>query len=216
VLTDFSIMSSLSVPEREFFVHGATALFGQDYARLADMHRSAGHVTPATRTEQIEGELRRRSEAHFAAQPHERSASGLLQHVLGAAHTFGGTVPPRLLEAQHALAQAEALARALHPGVDTWRIAKEALGEIARKDLDHRGWIKRLSEELPHLAHIVPRLPKLVISRLQRQHESYDSQLDSAAWVLELQREFRRTRRLMWACAICAFLLGSGAVWLTR
>jgi ubiquinone biosynthesis protein len=214
VLADFSIMSSLSAPEREFFVHGATALFEQEYGRLADMHRDAGHVPHATRTEQLEAELRRRSEAHFAAQPHERSASGLLQHLLGAAHAFDGAVSPRLVAAQRSLSQAESIARTLHPGVDTWQIAKDALAEIARKDLDHRGWLKRLSQEMPHLAHLVPRLPQLVIRRLQQRHDPHRAQFDAAAWALELQREYRRTRRLLWACAVCGALLGAGAVWL--
>jgi ubiquinone biosynthesis protein len=216
VLVDFAIMTSLSAPEREFFVHGATALFEQDYGRLADMHRDAGHVPHETRTEQLEAELRRRSEAHFAAQAHERSASGLLQHLLGATHAFDGDVSPRLVAAQRSLAQAEAIARMLHPTVDTWHIAKGALGEIARKDLDHRGWIKRLSQELPHLAHIAPRLPQLVIRRLQQQHDRHRSQFDAAAWAQELQREYRRTRMLLWACAVCGGILGAGAAWLTR
>ncbi|QCP53265.1 ABC transporter [Trinickia violacea] len=216
VLVDFSIMSSLSAPEREFFVHGATALFEQDYARIADMHRDAGHVPHTTRTEVLEAELRRRSEAHFAADVQERSASGLLQHLLGAAHAFDGEVSPRLVAAQYSLAQAEALARTLHPGVDTWRIAKEVLGEIARKDLDHRGWIKRLSQELPHLAHIVPRLPQLVMRRLQQHHDRHRSSFDTVAWAHELQREYRRTRVLVWACVVCGGLLGAGAVWLTH
>ncbi|TKC88650.1 ABC transporter [Trinickia terrae] len=216
VLADFSIMSSLSAPEREFFVHGATALFEQDYGRLAEMHRDAGHVPHTTRTEILEAELRRRSEAHFAVQTHERSASGLLQHLLGAAHAFDGNVSPRLVAAQKSLAQAETLARTLHPGVDTWNLAKEALGEIARKDLDHRGWIKRLSQELPHLAHIVPRLPQLVMRRLQQHHDRHRSHFDTAAWARELQSEYRRTRVLLWACAVCGGLLGAGAMWLTR
>ncbi|WP_206997733.1 ABC1 kinase family protein [Trinickia mobilis] len=216
VLADFSIMSSLSAPEREFFVHGATALFAQDYGRIADMHREAGHVPQSTRTEVLEAELRRRSEAHFAADTHERSASGLLQHLLGAAHAFDGDVSPRLAAAQHSLAQAESLARMLHPSVDTWLIAKETLGEIARKDLDHRGWIKHLSQELPHLAHIAPRLPQLVMRALQQHHDRHRPQFDTAAWAHELEREYRRTRVLLWACVVCGGLLGVGAMCLVH
>jgi hypothetical protein len=47
VLAEFAAMSSLSSHEREFFVHGATALFDQDYARPPSCI-----TTPATSTKQ--------------------------------------------------------------------------------------------------------------------------------------------------------------------
>jgi len=75
VLAGASLMTSLSSPEREFFVHGAMALFEQDYGRLATLHHVAGHVSAHARTEQIEAELRTRSEAHFAIDRDERRAA---------------------------------------------------------------------------------------------------------------------------------------------
>jgi ubiquinone biosynthesis protein len=215
VLAEFAAMSSLSSHEREFFVHGATALFDQDYARLADLHRDAGHVDSSTRTEVLEAELRRRSEAHFAAEPQERSAGALFHHLLHAVGPFEGTVSPRLATAQRSFMQAEALARALHPGVDTWNVARGVLADIAQRDLDHRGWIKRIGQELPHLAHMLPRVPQLAVRYLQHRHDAAGNR-QHVQLMQEIGREYRRTRVLLWACAVCGGLLGAGAVLLIR
>ena len=216
VLAQFAVMSSLSSHEREFFVHGATAMFEQDYGRLADLHREAGHVESTTRTEVLEAELRRRSEAHFAAEPEDRTAGALFHHLLHAVLPFeGGTVSPRLATAQRSFQQAEALARALHPGVDTWNVARTVLAGIAQRDIDHRGWIKRIAQEVPHLAHMLPRLPQLAVRYLQRQHDAAGSRQHTQL-LREIGIEYRRTRFLLWACAVCGGLLGAGAVLLTR
>ncbi|WP_144151271.1 ABC1 kinase family protein [Paraburkholderia sp. BCC1885] len=215
VLAEFAVMSSLSSHERGFFVHGATALFDQDYARLADLHRDAGHVHPDTRTEVLEAELRRRSEAHFAAEPEDRTAGSLFHHLLHAVQPFEGAVSPRLATAQRSFEQAETLARALHPGVDTWNVARTVLAGIAQRDVDHRGWIKRIAQELPHLAHMLPRVPQLAVRYLQHQHDA-GGQRQQATLMRELGVEYRRTRILLWACVLCGGLLGAGAVLLTR
>lgn len=212
VLAEFSIMSTLSTGEREFFVHGATALFDQDYARLADMHREAGHVSADTRAEVLEAELRTRAEAHFAAEPQQRSAGSLFHHLLHAVHPFDGAVPERLATAQRSFQQAETLARALHPGVDTWSIARGVLAEIARRDVDHRGWLKRISRELPHLAHMLPRVPQLAVRYLQHGHGRARTPQQNAQLLAEIGREYRRTRVLLWACALCGGLLGAGTM----
>ncbi|MFL9902427.1 AarF/UbiB family protein [Paraburkholderia fungorum] len=212
VLAEFSIMSSLSTGEREFFVHGATALFDQDYGRLAELHREAGHVPHDTRKEMLEAELRTRAEAHFAAEPEDRSAGSLFHHLLHAVHPFDGAVPGRLATAQRSFQQAEMLARALHPGVDTWTVTRRVLAGIARRDMDHRGWIKRISRELPHLAHMLPRVPQLAVRYLQHEHDRARTPRQNAELMLDIGREYRRTRVLLWACAVCGGVLGAGTV----
>ncbi len=216
VLAEFSIMSSLSTGEREFFVHGATALFEQDYGRLAQLHKDAGHVPHDTRAELLEAELRTRAEAHFAAAPQDRSAGSLFHHLLYAVHPFDGAVASSLATAQRSLEQAEMLARALHPGVDTWNIARRVLGDIARRDIDHRGWFKRISRELPHLAHMLPRVPQLAVRYLQHEHDRARTPGQNAQLLAELGREYRRTRALLWACVLCGGMVGAGTVLLMR
>jgi ubiquinone biosynthesis protein len=213
VLAEFSIMATLSTGEREFFVHGASALFDQDYKRLADMHRDAGHVPHDTRAEMLEAELRTRAEAHFAAAPQDRSAGSLFHHLLYAVHPFEGAVPGRLATAQRSFQQAEMLARALHPGVDTWNITRGVLADIARRDIDHRGWIKRISRELPHLAHMLPRVPQLAVRYLQQEHDRARTPQQQAQLMVDIGREYRRTRMLLWACALCGAALGAGTAW---
>jgi ubiquinone biosynthesis protein len=211
VLERFAVMSNLSTQEREFFVHGATALFEQDYGRLAALHADAGHLPQTTRTERLEAELRTRAEAHFAGASHERSAGALFHHLLHSVQPFGGDVPARLVAAQRSFAQAEALANTLHPALDTWHIARTVLANLARRDADHRGWIKHLAQELPHLAHLMPRVPQLAVRYLQHRHAEHSPQ-QQAQLLRELAREYRRTRRLLWACAVCGCLLGIGYV----
>ncbi|MGN6233604.1 MAG: ABC1 kinase family protein [Trinickia sp.] len=208
-------MATLTEPEREFFIHGAGALFAQDYGRLAAMHREAGHVEPDTRDEMLGAELRTRAEPHFAAPNEQRSPAALLAHLLTAIEPFGGAVSPALTLAHQALERAESLALHLAPGVDTWRVVEGTLKALAREDLSHRGWVKRLSRELPHLAGL-PRLPTLVVQRLQQLHDGGRERHQSAAWLAELRQEERLTRRLLWACAVGGVLLGAGAIWLAR
>jgi ubiquinone biosynthesis protein len=213
VLANFAVMSSLSSQEREFFVHGATALFDQDYGRLAHLHHDAGHVPEATRPEKLEAELRTRAEAHFAPLSHERSAAALFHHLLHAVQPFGGAVPPRLAAAQRAFDQAEMLANALHPGVDSWKIARSVLAKLARRDGDHRGWIRHMAQELPHLAHLMPRVPQLAVRYLQHRHDARTPK-QQAQLVSDVVHEYQRTRALLWACTICGGLLGAIAVML--
>ncbi|WP_296660724.1 AarF/UbiB family protein [Paraburkholderia sp.] len=217
VFAGSTLMTSLSSPEREFFVHGATALFQQDYGRLADLHSAAGHVPAHARTEQIEAELRTRSEAHFADAADTRSAGDLFHHLLHAVQPFGGSVSPRLAAAQRAFAQAEELARTIHPDVDAWGIAERTLAGIAQRDLDHRGWIRRLSQEFPHLAQVAPRVPQLLFHYLQ--HHAKTPGIHGAATAgprtgltAGLIREQRRTRALLIACALCGAALGAAAI----
>ncbi|WP_322049353.1 ABC1 kinase family protein [Paraburkholderia sp. J67] len=216
VFASAALMTSLSSPEREFFVHGATALFDQDYGRLAAMHHAAGHVPSHARPEQIEAELRTRSEAHFADEAGERSAGDLFHHLLHAVQPFGGEVSPRLAAAQRAFGQAEALARTIHPAVDAWGIARTTLGDIARRDLGHHGWIKRLSQELPHLAQIAPRVPQLLYRFLHHHAGATHGQpgvhgQTQTALLDALRREHRRTRALLIACAVSGTLIGVAA-----
>lgn len=212
VFGDCKIMSTLTEAERAFFVHGASALFEQNYGRLAAMHRDAGHVGTGTRAEVLEAELRTRAEPHFAESGGERSPAALLQHLLGAVAPFEGNVSPALELAHQALVRAETLARTLAPGIDIWRVVEGTLKALVREDLGHRGWIKRLARELPHLASM-PRLPTLVVQRLQHAYEAHERH-DSVAWIDALRREQRRTRRLLWTCAVGGALLGAGAIWL--
>lgn len=214
VFGEGKIMATLSEPEREFFIHGASALFDQDYGRLAAMHREAGHVAADTRDEKLEAELRTRAEPHFAMADERRSPGALLQHMLSAVDPFDGRVSASLELAHRALLQAEALARTLVPTVDVWRVVKGTIEGLVREDVGHRGWMKRLSRELPHLA-MMPRLPTLVVQRLQQRHDA-QAQRDSIAWLSELRREQRVTRRLLWTCALAGVLLGASAVWLIQ
>jgi ubiquinone biosynthesis protein len=163
----------------------------------------------------LEGELRRRAEPHFAAPAGRRSPGALLQHLLTAIEPFDGEMSPALSLAHQALTRAESLARRLAPSVDTWSVVKGTLKALAREDVDHRGWIKRLAREMPHLA-MMPRLPTLLVQRLQQIHDAHEHRLSpaSAAWLAQLHHEQRVTRRLLWACALCGALLGAGAIWL--
>src|SRR5262249_23642405 len=95
--------------------------------------------------------------------------------------------------------------------VDSWNIARRVLADLARREFDHRGWAKHLAQELPHLAHLVPRVPQLAIRYLQHQH-SVATARQQAQLVGEVTREYRRTRNLLWACTICGALLGALAI----
>ena len=77
--------------------------------------------------------------------------------------------------------------------------------------LPNGGWAKHLAQELPHLAHLVPRVPQLAIRYLQQQH-SLGTARQQAQLVGEVTREYRRTRTLLWACTVCGAVLGALAI----
>jgi ubiquinone biosynthesis protein len=214
VFGEGKVMATLTEPEREFFIHGASAMFEQDYGRLAAMHREAGHVARDTRDELLSAELRTRAEPHFAARGADRSPAAMLTHLLAAVDPFDGGVSPALELAHQALARAESLARTLAPEFDIWHVVKGTFKGLAREDIGHRGWIKRLARELPHLS-AMPRLPNLVVHRLQRLFGDQQRH-DTAILFAQLRHEQRLTRRLLWACAMAGALLGVGAVWFAR
>ena len=65
---------------------------------------------------------------------------------------------------------------------------------------------------MPHLAHMLPRMPQLAVRYLQQEHDRARTPQQNARLVAEIGREYRRTRVLLWACAVCGGALGAGTV----
>ena len=68
-----------------------------------------------------------------------------------------------------------------------------------------------IAQELPHLAHLVPRMPQLAVRYLQDRHDPAPVRQQTQL-VSDVLLEYRRTRTLLWACTVCGGLLGAIAV----
>jgi ubiquinone biosynthesis protein len=62
---------------------------------------------------------------------------------------------------------------------------------------------------------MLPRMPQLAVRYLQRQHDAAGARQHEQL-LREIGTEYRRTRVLLWACAVCGGVLGAGAMLLTR
>jgi ubiquinone biosynthesis protein len=59
---------------------------------------------------------------------------------------------------------------------------------------------------------MLPRVPQLAVRYLQHEHERARTPQQNAQLIADIGREYRRTRILLWACALCGGLLGAGTM----
>ena len=81
-------------------------------------------------------------------------------------------IQPQLVLLQKTLLNIEGLGRELDPDLDLWKTAKPFLERWMSEQMGMRGLVKRLAEEAPHWAVILPQLPRLAFDALNRRDEN--------------------------------------------
>ncbi|MDQ3259857.1 MAG: ubiquinone biosynthesis regulatory protein kinase UbiB [Pseudomonadota bacterium] len=194
---DFGIMGSLSARDKQYLAQNFMAFFDRDYGRVARAHVEAGWVPKGTRVDEFEGAIRSVCEPIFGRPIKDISFGNLLMRLFDVSRRFKMEIQPQLVLLQKTLLQIEGLGRQLDPDLDIVPIAKPVLKRWMREQIGWRGLVKNIRQEAPLWATILPQLPRLARSYLDRQ--SPDA-LEIA--LTKLEREHTKLKRWLY------FLMG--------
>jgi ubiquinone biosynthesis protein len=75
---------------------------------------------------------------------------------------FNVEIQPQLVLLQKTLLNIEGLGRQLDPDLDLWKTAKPYLERWMSEQMGWRGLLRRLRQEAPEWASLLPQLPRLV------------------------------------------------------
>jgi ubiquinone biosynthesis protein len=207
VALDFGIIGTLTEVDKEYLAQNFVAFFRRDYKRVAELHVESGWVPADTRIEQLEQAIRATCEPHFDRPLKEISLGQVLMRLFQTSRRFNVEIQPQLVLLQKTLLNVEGLGRELDPELDLWTTAKPFLERWMNEQVGWRALVRRLKDEAPLYAKLLPELPRLLHQRLAPRPAAADPVL------LALLREQRRTNRLiasvLWAGG--GFLLGAVA-----
>ncbi len=209
VSVDFGIVGSLTHEDREYLAHNLLAFFHRDYRRVAEMHVAIGWVPAHTRVEDFESAIRTVAEPIFEKPLDQISFGMVLLRLFQIARRYEMQIQPQLVLLQKTLLNIEGLGRELYPQLDLWTTAKPYLERWMSEQSGPRALRKKLLQEGPQYANLLPALPRLVHEHLassERRHQELTEQLRA----LRGQRP-RPWRRFAWILAAGSV----GGLWLS-
>ena len=206
---DFGIMGSLSGRDKQYLAQNFMAFFNRDYGRVARAHLEAGWVPKGTRVDEFEGAIRSVCEPIFGKPIKDISFGNLLLRLFDVSRRFKMEIQPQLVLLQKTLLQIEGLGRQLDPDLDIVPIAKPVLKKWMREQIGWRGLLKNIKEEAPLWATILPQLPRLARSYLDRQSPGA-----LETYFTKLEGEHRKLKR--WIYVLVALLGASVALQIGR
>ncbi|MFZ2988582.1 ubiquinone biosynthesis regulatory protein kinase UbiB [Ideonella sp.] len=205
IALDFGIIGTLTESDKEYLAQNFIAFFRRDYKRVAELHVESGWVPADTRIEQLEQAIRATCEPHFDRPLKDISLGQVLLRLFQTSRRFNVEIQPQLVLLQKTLLNVEGLGRELDPELDLWSTAKPFLERWMNEQVGWRALLRRLKDEAPLYAKLLPELPRLLHAQLTAGPRN-----DSSAISLALLREQRRTNRLLagliWS--VSGFLIG--------
>ena len=123
-------------------------------------------MPPTTRVDELEGAIRAVCEPHFDRPLKDISLGQVLLRLFQTSRRFNVEIQPQLVLLQKTLLNVEGLGRQLDPDLDLWVTAKPFLERWMRDQVGWRALERRLREEAPFLATVLPQLPRLIYQRL--------------------------------------------------
>ncbi len=196
---DFGICGTLSEVDKNYLAINFLAAFRRDYKRFAEAHIESGWVPANTRVEELEAAVRACCEPYFDKPIKDISFGHLLMRLFAMSRRFNVEIQPQLVLLQKTLLQIEGLGRQLDPNLDLWKTGKPYLERWMSEQLGWRGFVRRMKEEAPEWARVLPQLPRLTHAFLSR--PAKDTELQ--AQIASLQLRQRRVERV----ALAALLL---------
>ena len=166
IALDFGIMGTLSDTDKGYLAQNFLAFFRRDYHRVATAHIESGWVPADTRVDELESEIRAVCEPIFDRPLKEISLARVLVQLFKASRRFNVEIQPQLVLLQKTLLNVEGLGRQLDPDLDLWVTAKPFLERWMQDQVGWRALERRLREEAPYLATVLPQLPRLIHQRL--------------------------------------------------
>ena len=201
---DFGIIGTLTEFDKDYLAQNFTAFFRRDYKRVAELHLESGWVPPGTRVDELEATVRTVCEPYFDRPLREISLGMVLMRLFQMSRRFSVDIQPQLVLLQKTLLNIEGLGRQLDPELDLWATAKPFLERWMLDQIGPQKLLEELRDQAPRYAKLLPELPRLLHSYLQRKPARDDRVLR------ELLQEQRRTNRLLQGIAYGAigFALG--------
>jgi len=206
VSLDFGIVGTLTEFDKEYLAQNFTAFFRRDYQRVAELHIESGWVPAQTRVDELESAIRAVCEPYFDRPLKEISLGMVLMRLFQTSRRFQVEIQPQLVLLQKTLLNIEGLGRQLDPELDLWSTAKPFLEQWMLEQIGPQRLWKQLKEEAPRLAKMLPEIPRLVHTFLQRDQEQERKQL------YELIRMQQRTNRTLQAILLLALGFFAGMV----
>ena len=192
IALDFGIVGTLTDRDKEYLAYNFLAFFRRDYKRVAELHIESGWVPPGTRVDALEGAIRAVCEPQFDRPLKDISLGQVLMRLFQTSRRFNVEIQPQLVLLQKTLLNIEGLGRQLDPELDLWTTAKPFLERWMNEQVGWRALRRRLLDEAPRYAQLLPELPRLLHGALQRQAEPAANTA-----LVALLAEQRRTNRLL-------------------
>ena len=206
IALDFGIIGTLTETDKEYLAQNFIAFFRRDYKRVAELHVESGWVPPSTRVDALEQAIRAVCEPHFDRPLKEISLGQVLMRLFQTSRRFNVEIQPQLVLLQKTLLNVEGLGRQLDPDLDLWVTAKPFLERWMNEQVGWRALVRRLKDEAPQYAKLLPELPRLL------HHALHARQRDEGPLLAALLREQRRTNRLIQGAMLAALGFVAGAV----
>jgi ubiquinone biosynthesis protein len=168
IALDFGIMGTLSETDQNYLAQNFLAFFRRDYHRVATAHIESGWVPQDTRPDELESEIRAVCEPIFDRPLKEISLGRVLVQLFRASRRFNVEIQPQLVLLQKTLLNVEGLGRQLDPDLDLWITAKPFLERWMEDQVGWRALSRRLRDEAPFLATVIPQLPRLIYESLSK------------------------------------------------
>jgi ubiquinone biosynthesis protein len=208
IALDFGIMGTLTEVDKHYLAQNFLGFFRRDYHRVAVAHIESGWAPANTRIDEFEAAIRAVCEPVFDRPLKDISFGRVLLRLFQASRRFNVEVQPQLVLLQKTLLNIEGLGRQLDPNLDLWSTAKPFLERWMSEQVGWRGLLRRVQEEAPTWAIVLPQLPRLLHQALNQQVAA-----QQPASVLAMLEERRQTNRMLAVIAVLlAALLGVVAV----
>ena len=165
---DFGIVGTLTAVDKDYLAQNFVAFFRRDYKRVAQLHIESGWVPAATRVDELEAAVRAVCEPYFDRPLKEISLGLVLMRLFQTSRRFQVEIQPQLVLLQKTLLNVEGLGRDLDPELDLWATAKPFLEQWMVKQVGPQRLWTELKAQAPQYAKLLPELPLLLHTFLQR------------------------------------------------
>ena len=159
VVIDFGIMGRLDRATRFYLADMLLGFLSGDYRRVAEVHFTAGYVSPRQSVDAFAQACRAIGEPILGRPLQEISFARLLAQLFQVTEQFEMETQPQLLLLQKTMVQVEGLGRRLDPEVNIWALGRPLIEAWMR---ENRGPEARLQQGLETLADVIDRVPRLI------------------------------------------------------
>jgi ubiquinone biosynthesis protein len=161
-------VGSLTEVDKEYLAQNFVAFFRRDYKRVAELHVESGWVPADTRIDELEAAVRAVCEPYFDRPLKEISLGMVLMRLFQTSRRFHVEIQPQLVLLQKTLLNIEGLGRQLDPDLDLWATAKPFLEQWMKDQIGPKRLWNELKAQSPRYAKLLPELPGLLHTYLQR------------------------------------------------